>query len=1011
MTSIRLKTLLYNKLVLLVFVPLLVLILVIMAIHSADIRRDITDENKDTLANISGEITDNLREPFNLLQIVRDVYLSSASLNDGDPGTFLQNTVRNNSKFESIFILNSLGRIIAGSLSDTIGTDREEFKRRDFSRQEFFQQVRRTGKPFWSDTFISPHTGKPTLTLAVPAGEATVVGTLNLDELAAITARVLFTHQMTVGILNRRGQVISHTNREYVKQQADFSNLDIVRQSMRGNQGAYRFVYKGREYIGCIATIPETSWMVLVAQDAGVAYRPIYRMGGIFLGGLLISVAFVLYAASQSISRILAPLSTLTASARAITDGHYLDFRPPYSIYEVDELGEHFRTMARAIQARESELHERNYELMSLEEELRQQLEENFRHQEEVLFAAERMETILASIGDGFFAVDSSTRFTYFNGVAEQILGRKQADVIGEQIWEILPEAAGSVFQLQFQKAMTTSQPVFFTAFYEPAGLWLEFRFYPFDDGLTAFFRNVTDVKLSDERLAHSREFYLKIFEESPSLIWRSDPDGKINYFNRRWLEFTGRALEESLEDRWQEAVHPDDIDMCRRIRQKSLQTLEPFSMEYRLRYHDASYHWIIDYGRPFNDLDDRFAGFIGTSHDISQRKNLEEQLLHAQRMESIGTLAGGIAHDFNNILTVIIGCSNMAQRYLEDNQEAEHYVSQVIEAANRAAGLTQNLLTFSRKQMLEMSAVDLNDIVESLEKLLRRIIREDINMAFDLCGSTLTIMADPGQLDQVIINLTTNALDAMPGGGRILISTRLESKKMLSLESGEQVETPCAVLEVADSGTGMDRQTVERIFDPFFTTKDIGKGTGLGLAIAYGIITQHRGRIDVKSEPGQGTVFTIYLPLTDAQGCEDTPAQFSMMNSGNETILLAEDDPFVRNATSAILEFAGYRIITAVNGQEAVASFEQFGGSIDLVLLDVIMPVMNGMDAYRRLRRIRPDIPVIFLSGYTAEILHQEGVNSDEIRLLKKPVSPGELLAAVRETLDAPQVLRDAMP
>ncbi|RII30842.1 MAG: hypothetical protein CXR30_03260 [Geobacter sp.] len=1002
MKSIHLKSLLYRKLVLLIFAPLLLLILVIMAMHSSDIRRDITDENQSVLATISGEVATNLRESLNQLTMVRDVFRNAPVLRGINLDMFLRSAVENYPIFESISIVNPAGQVVAIGLPPSIRAGRDEFIGIDLSRQEFFRQVRRTGKPFWSDTFISIHTGNPTLTLALPAGDSMVVGNLNLDCLKTIVARVRGAHGMSATILNKRGQVIGHTNGEYVAQQANFSNLSIVSHSMQGHQGAYRFDFQGRERIGSIMTLPETSWMVMVSQDAGVAFRPIYRLGIIFLAGLILSISFVMFAASRSIARILTPLTMLMDSTRAIAAGQYLDFKPPYSICEIDELGGSFQAMAVAIRARENELQERNEELVGLEEQQRRQLEENIQHQEELVLAADRLELILASIGEGFCAMDCNGHFTYFNGVAEQILGRQRSAVLGRQIWEVFPKVVGSVFHLKYFEALETGQPVFITACYEPSGLWLEARFYPFEDGLTVFFRDVTETRAAEDRLVKAREFYLKIFEESPSLIWRSGPEGSYNYFNKSWLEFTGRTLEESINDRWGEAVHPDDREKCRSSWQASLLKREAFSIEYRLRYHDGSYRWIIDYGRPFNDLDDNFAGFVGTCYDITQRKNLEEQLLHAQRMESIGTLAGGIAHDFNNILTVIIGCSNLAQRYLDGNQEAARFVGQVIEAANRAAGLTQNLLTFSRKQLMEVAVVDLNEIVARLEKLLRRIIREDIRMEFDLCASPLKIMADAGQLEQVIINLAANSRDAMPNGGTLRISThRDDTQVLLSCNDGEP-GTGCAVLQVADSGTGMDSQTMERVFDPFYTTKDIGKGTGLGLSIAYGIISQHNGKINVNSQPASGAVFTIYLPLTDAKEQKSSPAYAEPCLRGSETILLAEDDAFVCDATRLLLKYAGYRVLTAANGQDAVSCFEEAHGTIDLVLMDVIMPIMNGMEAYQKIRGMSPDIRIVFTSGYTADILDQAGVKGDGIRLLQKPVSPENLLAAVREALDA---------
>jgi PAS domain S-box-containing protein len=387
---------------------------------------------------------------------------------------------------------------------------------------------------------------------------------------------------------------------------------------------------------------------------------------------------------------------------------------------------------------------------------------------------------------------------------------------------------------------------------------------------------------------------------------------------------------------------------------------------------------------------------------DVTAVKQLEAQLLQSQKMESIGTLAGGVAHDFNNILTVIMGACAMLQMKLENDPELGPFISQILTSSERAAKLTHNLLAFSRKQAIKPFKVDVNDIVSVIKDFLERIIGEDITLETCCCTEPLPVCADRGQIEQVLMNLTVNARDAMPDGGVLRLETaRVDSRDhVLELEG-------CppgfyAQIAVTDDGFGMDAVTRARVFDPFFTTKEIGYGTGLGLSMAYGIIKQHNGTIKVYSEPGEGTVFRIYLPLHGPSLSDVPETGPAALQGGTETILLVEDDPTVRASSVAVLECVGYNVICAANGEEAIASFKRYGDGIALVILDVIMPGMNGNEIYGFLKVMRADVKILFVSGYTAEILNRKGVISDEINFLSKPLKPHLFLGKVRELIEA---------
>ncbi len=390
-----------------------------------------------------------------------------------------------------------------------------------------------------------------------------------------------------------------------------------------------------------------------------------------------------------------------------------------------------------------------------------------------------------------------------------------------------------------------------------------------------------------------------------------------------------------------------------------------------------------------------------GVIEDVTERKSLEEQLRQAQKMEAIGTLAGGVAHDFNNILTAIKGYGGLLKMQLRLDDPSSADVDAILMSAERAANLTRSLLAFSRKQLISPRPVNLNEIVTRIERLLRRLIGEDIDLRTRLAAGPLPVFADASQLEQVLMNLAANARDAMPRGGALSIETeRAAVTSELAGMHGPIGPGEYAVLSVSDTGKGIDEATKRRIFEPFFTTKEVGKGTGLGLATVYGIVKQHAGEIDLRSEPGKGTTFRIYLKLVDA-GVEDARSgEVSPRLGGSETILVAEDDAAVRKFTTRLLEKYGYAVIEAVDGEEACRRFEQNSDRIGLVILDVVMPKMNGKEVYEQIMRMKPTSRVLFSSGYTAEIIHQKGLREEGIDFVSKPVDPDTLLAKVREAL-----------
>ncbi|MGK2905090.1 MAG: PAS domain S-box protein [Desulfuromonadales bacterium] len=415
----------------------------------------------------------------------------------------------------------------------------------------------------------------------------------------------------------------------------------------------------------------------------------------------------------------------------------------------------------------------------------------------------------------------------------------------------------------------------------------------------------------------------------------------------------------------------------------------------------ETRYHEIT--ASPLRDIDGNIVAVVEVIRDVSEQKKLEAQLFHSQKMEAVGTLAGGIAHDFNNILNVIMGYGSMIMDKLEDSSPSKKHMKEVLIAADMAANLTKRLLFFSRKQVAEMKPANINDLILGLKQMLLRVIRENIDFSLNLAEIPLILQADSGQIEQVLINLVSNAKDVMPEGGRLTIGTRLEVlNDEYAAAYGCGKPGRYVLLTVADSGQGIDAEIQKRIFEPFFTTKGVGKGTGLGLAISYGIIKQHGGNIIVHSEPGHGTVFKIYLPLSEKEASPGIKTENDpLVMGGSETILVAEDNISLMQLSRIILESFGYRVITAKDGEEAIAKFTQNRERISLLLLDMIMPKKNGNEVFELIHNVCPGMKVIFTSGYSMDTLATDELTAAGYDYINKPFKSSDLLTKVRAVLD----------
>ena len=628
----------------------------------------------------------------------------------------------------------------------------------------------------------------------------------------------------------------------------------------------------------------------------------------------------------------------------------------------------------------------------------------------------ERLRTALQAANMGAWEWDAATNHTTWDENFQNLLGpgaTKPADSPEGVLHYLVPEdrprfleavkrcsATGEHYALEFRIRRTDGEIRWIS---DQGRATLD------DSGRVVRFRGVAqDVteRRQAERALREAEGRLHLALETAELgMWEWRPDPDLFYFDERECKLLGvtpeTAPKTSLE--FIQCVHPEDRKIVIDAVKLAFRTGETSGGEVRVRLPNGNYRWLSSTGRIVRDASGKIEIVRGITLDMTHRRKLEEQLRLAQKMESIGQLAGGVAHDFNNLLTVIRGHTELILDGATGNPDLHRNATAVQEAARRAASITQQLLAFSRRQVLQPRVLELSQVVTKSAELLRRLIQSNIELQIETASQPLWIQADSSQLEQVLMNLVVNARDAMPEGGALKLTTRrLPAGSPGIRRDVNMPNVDYALLTVTDTGVGMDAFTKEHIFDPFFTTKETGRGTGLGLSMVYGIVKQSNGWIFVESEPDQGAAFHIFLPETAAPLEIETPKSAQAGTSaGKETILIAEDQEMVRALTVDYLSELGYTVLAAENGERALEVAERQSGPIHLLLTDAMMPRMSGLALSKRLRERRPEIKVLYISGYATDAVALEGMDMQNAPFLQKPFSMADLARKVRSLLD----------
>ena len=630
----------------------------------------------------------------------------------------------------------------------------------------------------------------------------------------------------------------------------------------------------------------------------------------------------------------------------------------------------------------------------------------------------QRFRDITEYAAEWVWEVDPQGKYTYSSPVVEQLLGYKPEEILGKYFYDFfLPDereelkntalaafAAKQPFQDLFNSNLhkdgrtvqlsTSGIPIL-----DEQGNLLGYRGADID---------ITARKQAEAELRQSEQRFRLMAETIQDVFWIATPTlDQVIYASPAYEQVWGRSCQELYQypQRFVESIHPEDRDRALAAIVTAREQGSPSDHEYRIIKPDGAVRWIHDRGYPVRDAQGRVIMFTGVATDVTERKALEAQLLQAQKMEAVGRLAGGVAHDFNNLLMAITGYGELMRAKVLKDDPLYGYLENILKAGDRAAALTQQLLTFSRQKIVHPEVIDLNRVVLDLEPMLRRLIGEDLDLEVVIDRRPGAVKADPSQMGQIIMNLVVNARDAMPQGGRLTLKTAPVNFTVgCHSRFGLTPPGPYVMLVVEDTGVGMDEATQAHVFEPFFTTKEPGKGTGLGLSTVYGIVKQSGGYLDLESSPGAGSTFTIYLPRLEAI-VESPKAKIPLTASfrGEETILLVEDEDVLRGLLAKFLRLYGYTVLEARHGGEALLTCERHQGPIHVMVTDVVMPQMSGRELADRLTPLRPEMKVLYMSGYTEEALVQHGVADLSVAFLQKPFRPIELARRVHAVLHPP--------
>lgn len=888
-----------------------------------------------------------------------------------------------------------LNIVAAGMDGYNYGTGRPDPRARklSYNDREWFVKARR-GTEVVGDLHVSKLLKTPAVMIAMPVfdGGNRQVGVIGMPlDLSAVRTAVRKSLPRQNGadimIVDSRSNILVCTGEELNPVRCETASPALMQPRERSSGSLEDTGLDGVERLYTYAGLLYADWRVIVSVPREAVYREAYSFGKRYIIVLFMVSAGALVLSVLVSKKITGNLRSLIMGLKEIERGNLSVTLALSGHDEIQEVAESFDRMVSRRREAEEKLKE----------------SESFRA------------AVLEGIGEGVVVIGKDYRVLSANqGYCNQVNMSCEA-IIGKHCYEISHRLDRPCFEKEggcdctVQKCFETGgRHRSLHTHYDGHGnaRYIETNAYPLKDQSGAIIAaietlmDVTDLITLENQLEEVKERYRKLYDDAPDMMHSVDGNGTIIICNRTEGKALGYEIGDLTGRSLQDIIAPEERDSAIK-KMASLRTDGFFEGELTFLAKNGRRIPTFVKSKAIYDKNGTFLMSDTIARDITEKKNLEAQLLQAQKMEAVGLLAGGVAHDFNNMLTAIIGYGNLLLKRTASDGVASDFIKQMLAATDRATNLTRGLLAFSRKQIISPRPVLISTVIRQFEKIMARIIGEDIELRIFLSPREATVMADTGQIDQVLMNLATNARDAMPEGGTLIIETELVEfdedyiRRHAFAQPGKYM-----LISVTDTGQGMDAATKEKIFEPFFTTKEIGKGTGLGLSMVYGIIKQHNGYVNVYSEPEKGTALKLYLPVVERDAEAMDSVVLPPVTGGTETILLAEDAAEVRTLAKNVLEEFGYRVILAENGEDAVEKYKANAG-IALLILDVIMARKNGKEAYEEISGLNPDIKALFMSGYTANIIHKKGILDRGTEFISKPFSPNAFLRKVREVLD----------
>jgi two-component system, chemotaxis family, CheB/CheR fusion protein len=633
---------------------------------------------------------------------------------------------------------------------------------------------------------------------------------------------------------------------------------------------------------------------------------------------------------------------------------------------------------------------------------------DRIRAEEELLASERRTRGTLESMLEGCQIIDRNWRYSYVNPSAAR-QGKTTVDaLVGRTMMEAYPGIETLPLFDMLQRCMYDRTPQQLeNEFTFPDGSrgWYELLCQPVEVGVFILSLDITARKRAEEALRQSETRYRALVETTYDWVWEVDAEGRYTYASPKVLELLGYTPAEVIGRTPFDLMPADEAERLQAVFGDIVSRRTPFAaLENTNRHKDGHLVVLETSGSPVFGSNGAFLGYRGMDRDITDRKELEANLRQAQKLDAVGQLAGGVAHDFNNVLSAISLEAELLRSNPTLDEDARHGLDEMLSEVQRAAGITRQLLLFSRRSAMTVKPVDVNQVVENLFKMLRRLIGEHITLTFEAAPRLPLIVGDAAMVDQMVMNLVVNARDAMPNGGHIIVRTAVEQIDRHLRSTGTATESSWFVrLTVADTGCGIDALTIKRIFEPFFTTKEAGRGTGLGLSTVHGIVAQHNGWIDVDSVPDAGTTFRVYLPvLTDAEDLKAEAQAASVVIGGQERVLVVEDEGTLRRLVARTLSKLGYAVFEAATGRDALAIWNEHGGQFDLLFTDMVMPEgVSGLELALQLRSLKPALKTIISSGYTKDLAFKQTALAGDMVYLPKPYDVSALAQVVRTCLD----------